>query len=224
MPDAARLYTPAEAGAVSGLKLKAVHNAIDKRIVQPVATAPLAPAGKVKRSGSRFLTGEDLVRLRVWRGVGDSLSAERRQRLFLAMIAQPTAKTVKAAELLIVDVGEARKQVDRGVRDLEAAEAFVTKDKATLGGEPVFKGTRIPVYGIAAMLDAGATAEELLSGYPKLTERMLDLAHIWASAHPRRGRPKSLSDLGLTMKSTRRVARKGDPRAGRSQAAASTGG
>ncbi len=224
MADTARLYTPAEAGAVSGLKLKAVHNAIDKRIVEPVAKARVAPVGKVNRVAPRFLTGEDLVRLRVWRGVGDTLSAERRQRLFVAIAAKPTAKTVKADELLIVDVGEARKQVDRGVRDLEAAEAVVAKDKATLGGEPVFKGTRIPVYGIATMLEAGATAEELLSGYPKLTERLLELARIWTAAHPRRGRPKSLSDLGLTMKSTRRVARKGEPPAGRSKPTASAVG
>jgi uncharacterized protein (DUF433 family) len=219
MTDAGRLYTPAEAGAVSGLKLKAVHNAIDKRIVEPVAKARAAPVGATQR-GPRFLTGEDLVRLRVWRGVGDTLSAERRQLLFVAIAAKPAAKTVKADELLIVDVGEARKQVDRGVRELEAAEAVVAKDKATLGGEPVFKGTRIPVYGIAAMLDAGAMADELLSGYPKLTERLLDLARIWAAAHPRRGRPKSLSDLGLKVKSTRRVTRKNDPLAGRMKAAA----
>lgn len=223
MTSAARLYTPAEAGAVSGLKLKAVHNAIDKRIVEPVAKVRAASADAAQRA-PRFLTGEDLVRLRVWRGVGDTLSAERRQSLFVAIAARPTAKTVKANELLIVDVGEARKQVDRGIRDLEAAEAVVAKDKATLSGEPVFKGTRIPVYGIAAMLEAGATPEELLSGYPKLSERLLDLARIWAAAHPRRGRPKSLSDLGLTLKSTRRVTRKSDPLAGRIKATASAAG
>ena len=76
MADAARLYTPAEAGAVSGLKLKAVHNAIDKHIVEPARVTPLS---KVSRIAPRFLTGEDLVRLRVWRGVGDALSADRRQ-------------------------------------------------------------------------------------------------------------------------------------------------
>lgn len=69
MADAARLYTPAEAGAVSGLKLKAVHNAIDKRIVDPMAKAHVATIGKTHRA-PRLLTGEDLVRLRVWRGVG----------------------------------------------------------------------------------------------------------------------------------------------------------
>ncbi len=44
MPDAARLYTPAEAGAVSGLKLKAVHNAIDKRIIEPMAKGGARPS------------------------------------------------------------------------------------------------------------------------------------------------------------------------------------
>jgi uncharacterized protein (DUF433 family) len=219
MPEAARLYTPAEAGAVSGLNLKAVHNAIDKRIVEPAAKAADG-ANLVRR---RYLTREDLVRLRVWRGVGDTLSADRRQRLFSAIAAAPGARTVKADELLIVDVGEARKQVERGVRDLEAAEAIVAKHKGTMGGEPVFKGTRIPVYGIVAMLDAGASAEEILSGYPKLTRRMLELARVWAFAHPRRGRPKLLKDLRLTVKSTRRSPLKGDPLAGAVRAGQSGG-
>jgi len=211
MPDAARLYTAAEAGAVSGLNLKAVHNAIDKRVVEPVAKAGAARGGGAKRPSPRYLTGEDLVRLRVWWGVGDALSAERRRRLFRAIAATPGAKTVKADELLIVDVGEARKQVDRGVRDLEAAETAIAKNRAILGGEPVFKGTRIPVYGVVAMLEAGAAAEDLLSGYPKLTERLLELARIWVTAHPRRGRPKSLSDYGLKQKSSNRVPLRPDP-------------
>ncbi len=208
MTDAARLYTPAEAGAVSGLKLKAVHNAIDKRIIEPVAKGGRAATAGLKRTGPRFLTGEDLVRLRVWRGVGDTLSADRRHRLFVAIAATPKAKMVKADELLIV----------------EAAESIVAKDKGTLGGEPVFKGTRIPVYGIVAMLEAGASAEELLSGYPRLTERMFELARVWVSAHPRRGRPKSLKDLGLTVKSAKRVPRKSDPLAGRHKSTALAAG
>ncbi|HEY1753613.1 MAG TPA: DUF433 domain-containing protein [Caulobacteraceae bacterium] len=209
MSDATRLYTAAEASAVSGLKLKAVHNAIDKRVVEPVTKAA-GPRG-ASRVGRRYLTGEDLVRLRVWRGVGDTLSAERRRRLFVAIAAAPKARTVKADDLLIVDVGEARRQVDRGVRDLEAAEAVVAKDKRVLGGEPVFDGTRIPVYGVVAMLDAGASAQSVLAGYPGLTARRLELGRIWVAAHPRRGRPKSLKDYGVKVKSTRRVPLKSDP-------------
>jgi uncharacterized protein (DUF433 family) len=212
MADAARLFTPAEAGAVSGLDLKAVHNAIDKRIIDPVSSAtPGRPALGRSRGAHRLLTAEDLVQLRLWRGVGGALTAERRQRLFREVAAHPEAATVKADDLLIIDVGEARKQVDRGVRDLEAAELMVHKDKSVMGGEPVFKGTRIPVHDVAAMLSAGADREELLRGYPSLDARMLDAALIWAIAHPRRGRPKRLRDYGLTPLSSKRVALKPDP-------------
>ncbi len=86
MTYAARLFTAAEAGAVSGLDLKAVHNAIDKRIVDPVSSAmPSGPGPGQSHGPPRLLTAEDLVRLRLWRGVGATLTAERRQRLFRAL-------------------------------------------------------------------------------------------------------------------------------------------
>ncbi|HSV01817.1 MAG TPA: DUF433 domain-containing protein [Phenylobacterium sp.] len=213
MPDTAHLYTTAQAGAASGLNPKAVQNAIDKRIVEPVAAprpAGVRDAGGARRAGPRMLTGEDLVRLRVWSGVG-GIPAERRQAIFRAMLANPKARTVHADELLIVDVSAARRQVAENLRILGAAERAIHRDKAILGGEPVFKGTRIPAYGIAAMLDAGTPVAEILAGYPKLDERLLQLAKLWVIAHPRRGRPKSLRQMGLKAKSTRKVALRGDP-------------
>ena len=104
MNIAARIYTPAEAAAVSGIGIKAVHNAIDKRIVETVAGSR---SGGIRR---RALTGEGLLRLKLWYGVGATLAAERRQRLFDEIKAAPLAKTVKADDLLIVDVAKARRQ------------------------------------------------------------------------------------------------------------------
>ncbi|MHA1448634.1 MAG: DUF433 domain-containing protein [Candidatus Hodarchaeales archaeon] len=37
-----------------------------------------------------------------------------------------------------------------------------------LGGKPVIKGTRIPVYIILQMLRDGATFDEILKGYPRI--------------------------------------------------------
>jgi len=88
------------------------------------------------------------------------------------------------------------------VRELDAGGWF---------GEQ-FKGTRIPVRTIAAMLAQGADEEDLLNGYPSLTARMLELAKIWTAAHPTRGRPKKLSDQGLKVTSSKRATLKGDPR------------
>ena len=209
-----RIYTPTEAAAVSGMAVKAVHNAIDKKIVE---TKPdLRPSGAARRA----LTQEGLLRLKLWHGVGSALSAERREKLFEAIAAMPNAKTVRADELLIVDVGAARKQLDAQIRTLDEAEAAVHRRKDTLGGEPVFKGTRIPVRMVAAMLEQGASAEEILEGYPALAPRMLELAAIWVAAHPARGRPKTLDEQGVRLKSSQRLTLKGDPRSSRSGTAA----
>jgi uncharacterized protein (DUF433 family) len=208
MSAAVRVYTPAEAAAVSQIGIKAVHNAIDKKIVDTVSGAAALSSSPRRRA----LTGEGLLRLKLWYGVGSTLAAERRQRLFEAIKAQPAAKTVKADDLLIVDVAEARKQLNARIRDLDEAETMIGRVKGVMGGEPVFKGTRIPVRTIAAMLAQGADEADLLEGYPSLTARMIELARIWTAAHPTRGRPKKLSDHGFKVKSSKRATLKGDPR------------
>jgi len=210
----ARLYTPREAAAVSGVGVKAVNNAIDKHIIR--AVRPSRKTGG--KSALRALTVDDLLRLKLWYEVGDILSQERRERLFAAIREQPMAKHVKADNLLIIDVAEARKEIAAGTRDLDAAEAMVLRDKAVMGGEPMFKGTRIPVRLIAAMLAEGVDETEILDGYPKLDRRMLALTKIWVAAHPRRGRPKSLKDRGFKLKSTKRIQLK--DRSGRAETGA----
>lgn len=199
---AARTYTAAEAAAVSGVAVKAVHNAIDKRIVELQSGL---------RSTPRQLTRSDLLRLKLWYGIGPVLAADRRQKLFEAIEATPQAQTVRADDLLIVDVGAARKQLDVRIQALEDAEAAIHRNKDILGGEPVFRGTRVPVRLIAAMLAQGADRDEILDGYPSLTPRMLELATIWTAAHPARGRPRGLSEQGLQPISSQRLDLKGDP-------------
>lgn len=207
--EAARRYTPAEAAALSGVALKAVHNAIDKRIIHVDAVVP----GKKR---PRALSAENVLHLKLWSEVGPILSQERRQRLFDEIRAHPTARHIKADNLVIVDVAEARKEIAGRARDLEAAEAVVTRARNIMGGEPVFKGTRIPVRLVATMLDDGTSQEEILDGYPKLDARMLALARVWTATHPRRGRPRTLSDRGATMRSQTRTTLKSDPGPSRS--------
>jgi uncharacterized protein (DUF433 family) len=210
MASTTRHYTPAEAAALSGIAVKAVHNAIDKRIVE----IAVQPSPKRAR---RSLSLQHVLRLKLWYEIGPILSQERRQRLFAEIDQHPNAKRVRADALVIVDVEEARKQIAERAVVLEAANATVTKNKAIMGGEPLFKGTRIPVRLIAGMLDQGVGEAEILDGYPGLTARHLELARIWAAAHPRRGRPKSLADRGIIMRSQLRTPLKSDPGPARSR-------
>lgn len=182
-------YTPAEAAAVSEIALKSVHNAIDKRII----------LGRRTTDDGRALYDEDLLRLKLWYGVGSILSAERRQRLFDTIERNPDADTVRADDYLIVDVARARQQLAARADALREAEKAIESIKGKAGGDPVFKNTRVPVRGIAAMRSQGVTREEILVGYPSLSERMIELAEIWSAAHPARGRPRKLSELGATL-------------------------
>nr|WP_197729409.1 DUF433 domain-containing protein [Rhizobium leguminosarum] len=195
MATVAHAYTPAEAAAVSEIAIKSVHNAIDKRII---ANRPSSTEG-------RALTEEDLLRLKLWYGVGSILSAERRKRLFDTIDENPGADTVRADDYLIIDVARARQQLATRAEALRESEELIQSVKGVVGGEPVFRGTRVPVRTIAAMKAQGASTEEIVEGYPAMTGRMVELADIWTAAHPARGRPRKLSELGLKVKSETRL-------------------
>lgn len=194
MVTLSRAYTPAEAAAVSEIAVKSVHNAIDKRII----------AAHFGREG-RELSDDDLLRLKLWYGVGSILSAERRKRLFAAIDENPEADTVRADDYLIVDVARAREHLAERSEALREADHIIHSVKGLVGGEPVFKGTRVPVRTIAAMKSQGAATDEIVEGYPALTARMVDLAEIWVAAHPARGRPRKLSEQGLKVKSVKHL-------------------
>ena len=57
---------------------------------------------------------------------------------------------------------------------------LITIDPETLGGTPVFKGTRVPVESLFDHLSAGIGLDEFLDDFPSVTReqglRMLELA------------------------------------------------
>ncbi len=89
---------------------------------------------------------------------------------------------------------------------LEAAREMVIVDDEILAGTPVLKGTRIPVYTVAAMVSAGVSKAEILEDFSGLDEKKIELAAVYAKANPLRGRPLSRLKLpaGATL-SARKV-------------------
>jgi uncharacterized protein (DUF433 family) len=179
------LFTPAEAAAVTHLPLKAVNNAIDKKTI----------AARTMRRGaarSARLVGESaLVYLSLERELAGHTTPSFRRKLFKAIaeaFAQGAANV--AVGVLAVDLRPSRCKVKQRIRDLRRAERLAAADADVAGGVPVFVGTRIPVHMIAQLLDEGETAETLRKGYPRLTDEMIRLAPLYASAHPLRGRPR----------------------------------
>jgi uncharacterized protein (DUF433 family) len=76
------------------------------------------------------------------------------------------------------------------LRELRRARRLVVSDREIMGGDPVFRGTRVPVHLIAKLAAQDATEAELLHSYPRLTPEMIRLAPLYAAAYPLRGRPR----------------------------------
>jgi uncharacterized protein (DUF433 family) len=60
----------------------------------------------------------------------------------------------------------------------------IISDPEILWGMPVIKGTRVPVYDLAASVNAGIPRERILAAYPTIQEQHLDLAVAYAEANP----------------------------------------
>ncbi len=48
----------------------------------------------------------------------------------------------------------------------------------------MFRGTRVPVHVVAAMLEQGSTEADILKAYPRITAEMVRLAPAYAQAYP----------------------------------------
>lgn len=176
------LFTPTEAAVLTGLSLKAVNNAIDRKTVAAV------PA----EEGGRLLDARALVSLSIERRLSASIATpELRRKVFDALAEAPRNTVSLEGGLIRIDLREPRRELAASLRELRRARQLVVSDPEILGGDPVFRGTRVPVHMIAELVAQGSTPAELIEGYPRLTAEMIRLAPIYAAAYPLRGRPRS---------------------------------
>jgi uncharacterized protein (DUF433 family) len=68
-----------------------------------------------------------------------------------------------------------RKTRDRLAR-LEGARAMVVSSPEILSGAPVIRGTRVPVYDVAASVAADIPMDRILAAYPSLDADKVELA------------------------------------------------
>jgi uncharacterized protein (DUF433 family) len=184
-PSESPLFTPAEAAVLTRLSLKAVNNAIDKNLVPAVVRPGTSDSG-------RFVDQRGLLALVLEYRLANRFFPELRRRLFVALASCPRQTVLSVDEGLVkVDLQQPRRDLAASLRQLRRARSLVVTDPDILGGDPVFRGTRVPVHSIAAMLEQGSTEADILKGYPRLTAQMVRLAPVFAQAYPVRGRPRS---------------------------------
>lgn len=193
------LFTPSEAAVLTRLSVKAVNNAIDRKTV---ATTTGRRAGQV----ARLLDRRALMSLALERRLADRMAPGLRRELFDALT-DTQRRTVSLEDGLIkVDLSEPRRELAAALRELRRARELVVTDPGILGGEPVFRGTRVPVRAVALELTRGDTVVGVRAAYPRLTAEMVRLAPLYAAAYPARGRPRTQPWRGVAP--VRRLRRK----------------
>lgn len=122
-------------------------------------------------------------------------SALEKRRLSLAFRKNILARMVKADTLvwseahITVDLRKISDELMKRANVLDEVQAAVVEDVEILDGEPCLKGTRMPVYMVAAMKHEGASVNELVKSYPSLSPSMIRNACLFAEVFPKRGRP-----------------------------------
>ena len=79
------------------------------------------------------------------------------------------------------------------LRDLRRVRRLVVTDTDVCGGDPVFRGTRVPVRLIAELVAQGSEPAELIKSHPRLTAEMIRLAPLYAAVYPLRGPKRQLA-------------------------------
>lgn len=91
---------------------------------------------------------------------------------------------------MLVDWHALERDLEPRVSLYERGRARIVEDPEILGGEPVFKGTRLAVRHIGGMHLRGESVEAILDDYPYLSAEDVAFAAMYAESHPRLGRPR----------------------------------
>jgi uncharacterized protein (DUF433 family) len=91
---------------------------------------------------------------------------------------------------VLIECKSFRQTVDRNLEAYRWGRRRVVSSPEVLGGEPVFRGTRIPVQHVASLFRKGASEQEIAEDFPSLSARDLAYARLAARLGQKPGRPK----------------------------------
>lgn len=205
------LLTASEAAVVSSVSVRDVNRVIDESIL---------PDDFIRVGDGRHVRAAGCSLIAFYFESAKQLTSE--QRLWAIKSAGPRLrKPVTAAALLkedwilrddflTIDLAPFLRKTWERLGRLDQARKMVVTSPDVLGGTPVIRGTRVPVYDVAASTAAGISVNRVLAAYPNLDADTVELAAIYAEANPPRGRPRQSRELpkGATVFTDRRVPRR----------------
>jgi uncharacterized protein (DUF433 family) len=184
--------TTSEAAIAAGVSVPQIHRIIDEKIL---------PEDLYSTTQMRTFRTDACILIAFYFETAELLTAQARLRTIRNAILhcgswREWENCVVEDHSITVRFSEISKGVMERVHQLSRAHEMVIEDPEILSGTPVIKGTRVPVYDIAAAVDAGTPKYRILKSYPSLKNWQVELASIYSKAVPLRGRPKRVPSVG----------------------------
>ncbi len=176
--SAAETFSPAEVSAVTGAPVKAVYKAAEER---------LPPGVLVQHGHQRRFTRWGAVCFAIDRAMPRDVPLAVRQQLYAGILARRSVEPARCERGIlsyVVDVQATADRVDADLARYRDVMALIVEDAAIQDGAATFRGTRILVHQVAALLAQGASEAELREDYPRLTSEMIAAAPIYHAGAP----------------------------------------
>jgi len=91
---------------------------------------------------------------------------------------------------MVVECKSFRQTVDRNLAAYRWGRQRVVSSPEVLGGEPVFRGTRIPLQHVASLFRKGVPEQEIAEDFPNLSARDFAYARLFARFGEKPGRQR----------------------------------
>lgn len=192
MPE---LFSVSEAAAIAEVSAETIRTALEKKSVSPSSKQK---TGKAVRY--QFSVG-DVLYMKVLVEFPFALSKEDKQSL--AKILSRGNRTAarwsregadlvyRSGDLLVsVECKVFRQKVARNLAAFRWGRRRIVSSPDVLGGEPVFRGTRIPVQQVASLFRKGVSEKEIAEDFPTLSSRDLAYAQLFSRLGEKPGRPR----------------------------------
>jgi len=192
MPE---LFSVNEAAAIAEISPETIRTALEKKSVAP---ARRYRAGKAVRH--QFSPG-DVLYVKILSEFPFALSKHDKHSL-AQVLAQGSRKashwSLDGADLVyrsgnmqvVVQCKPLRQTVDRNVAAFRWGKQRIVSSPGVLEGEPVFRGTRIPLRHVASLFRKGISEQEIAEDFPSLGELDLAYARLASRFGEKPGRPR----------------------------------
>jgi len=191
----AELFSVNEAAAIAEVSPETIRTALEKKSVTPSHKRKTGKAVRHQFSAGDVLFVKVLIEFPFPLSKEDKLSLAQ----ILARGSRKAAHWSREGADLVYRSGEMqvlveckpfRKTVAKNLAAFRWGRRRVVSSPEVLGGEPIFRGTRIPLQHVASLFRKGIPEQEITDDFPGLSPRDLEYARLFSRFGERPGRPR----------------------------------